>query len=107
MRRATMTLIALGGTALVLPLVAFAAVTDNPGAGLQPGRERIPGAEVFLGTVSSPSGYPLRTFVTRPTSARGKVPVIFMVGWLSCDSVEAPKGPEDGFMQLFFDLASH
>src|SRR5713226_6149465 len=28
------------------------------------------------------------------------------VGWLSCDSVEVPKGPEDGFMQLLFDLAS-
>jgi alpha-beta hydrolase superfamily lysophospholipase len=25
---------------------------------------------------------------------------------LSCDSIEAPKGPEDGFTQLLFDLAS-
>jgi len=101
-----MTLVAIGGTTLILPLIAFAAVTEDAGSGLQPGRERIPGSEVFLGTVFSPTGYPLRTFVTRPQNTKARVPVIFMVGWLSCDSVEAPKGPEDGFMQLLFDLAS-
>ncbi len=59
-----------------------------------------------MGTVQSPNGYALRTFITHPQGAKGKLPAIFMVGWLSCDSVEAPKGPEDGFAQLLFDLAS-
>ncbi len=81
-----MTLVAIGGTTLILPLIAFAAVTEDAGSGLQPGRERIPGSEVFLGTVFSPTGYPLRTFVTRPQNTKARVPVIFMVGWLSCDS---------------------
>lgn len=73
---------------------------------LQPGREHIPGAEVFLDTVQSPAGYPLRIFVTRPQRApAGKLPVLFEVAWLSCDSTEQPKGPEDGFTQLLWDLA--
>jgi len=85
---------------------SFCALAQDGGLGLKPGRERIPGVEVFLDTISSPSGYPLRTFITRPHQAKGRLPVVFVVGWLSCDSVEAPNGPEDGFMQLFFDLAS-
>jgi len=72
---------------------------------LQPGRERIPGAESLMGVVKSPAGYPLRVFVTRPQNATGKLPVIFVAAWLSCDSTEAPKGPSDGFTQLLFDLA--
>lgn len=91
---------------LLLLLMASVAAAQSSNSGLQPGREHIPGAEVLMGTVPSKDGYPLRTFITRPPGARAKLPVIFMVGWLSSDSVEAPKGPEDGFMQLFFDLAS-
>jgi pimeloyl-ACP methyl ester carboxylesterase len=87
-------------------LIPVAAAAQASNSALQPGREHIPGAEVLLGRVQSKEGYSLRTFITRPHGAKGKLPVIFMVGWLSCDSVEAPKGPEDGFMQLFFDLAS-
>ena len=74
---------------------------------LTPGREPIPNAQVFLSTVNTPAGFPVRIFITRPKNAVGKVPVIFMVGWLSCDSVEAPQGAMgDGFIQLLFDLAS-
>ncbi len=87
--------------ALLLLLAGVAA-----GQQLQPGREHIPGAETFMGTVQSSAGYPLRIFVTRPKGAAGKLPVLFAVGWLSCDSVEAPAtGPEDGFTQLPWDLA--
>src|SRR5437899_1433453 len=66
------------------------------------GREKIPGAEVFAGTVQG-----LHVFVTRPAGATGRVPVLFEVAWLSCDSVEQPNGPEDGFTRLIRDLAAH
>jgi pimeloyl-ACP methyl ester carboxylesterase len=89
---------------LLLVSITVLAQSNSP---LQPGREPIHGADVFLGSVQSHEGYPVRSFVTRPQGAKGKLPVIFVVGWLSCDSIEATKGPEDGFMQLFFDLASH
>jgi pimeloyl-ACP methyl ester carboxylesterase len=72
---------------------------------LAPGREQIPGAESFVGSVRTPEGYALRAFITRPRGAVGKLPVLFEVAWLSCDSVEQPKGPEDGFTQLLWDLA--
>ncbi|MCA1827663.1 MAG: hypothetical protein ABR567_10095 [Myxococcales bacterium] len=68
---------------------------------LLPGREKIPGAEVFSATMQG-----LHVVVTRPR-ATGKVPILFEVAWLSCDSVEQPKGPEDGFTQLIWDLAAH
>jgi pimeloyl-ACP methyl ester carboxylesterase len=48
----------------------------------------------------------LEVFLTRPKGARGKLPVLFEVAWLSCDSVGQPKGVEDGFTQLIWDLAS-
>src|SRR5262245_8965133 len=86
---------------VVLLLLFTTASAQN----LQPGREQIPNAESFRGTVQSPAGYPLRVFVTRPQNISGKLPVIFVAAWLSCDSTEAPKGPTDGFTQLLFDLA--
>lgn len=42
--------------------------------------------------------------MTRPRSAAGKVPTIFFVGWLSCDSVEYPDGEKDGFGAIFWRL---
>lgn len=75
-------------------------------AQLQTGREHIPGAEVFTGTMPTDAGSRLAFFVTRPRNTAGKLPVIFEVAWLSCDSVEQPNGPEDGFTQLLWDLAS-
>ncbi|HEY8716562.1 MAG TPA: alpha/beta hydrolase, partial [Candidatus Acidoferrum sp.] len=49
-------------------------------------------------------GDKLRTFVTRPKNATGKVPTIFMVDWLSCDSMEYAKGETDGFGALMLRL---
>lgn len=93
---------------LFVPLLLVSLIPLQPAASqnLLPGRERITGADVFRGSVQAPGGYALRTFITRPQHASGKLPVIFMVGWLSCDSVEQPNGPEDGFIQLLTDLAS-
>lgn len=90
-----------------LTLVAFLLLTCAfAQSDLRPGDERIPNAEVFTRTIQSPSGYSLETYITRPKNATGKLPVIFETAWLSCDSVQQPKGPEDGFTQLIWDLAS-
>jgi pimeloyl-ACP methyl ester carboxylesterase len=63
-------------------------------------RERFQNSEVLHDWVSNERGDKLRTFVTRPKNAAGKVPVIFFVGWLSCDSMEYPDGETDGFGAL-------
>ena len=88
----------------ILLIITFA-LNGSQAQRLQVGREQIPGAEVFVGSIKSAEGYPLGVFLTRPQGLKGKLPVIFEVAWLSCDSVEQPKGPEDGFTQLLWDLA--
>jgi pimeloyl-ACP methyl ester carboxylesterase len=42
-----------------------------------------------------PDGKRLRSIVTKPRDAKGRLPVIFLAGWLSCDSVEAPADTKD------------
>jgi len=56
------------------------------------------------GWVTNPKGQRIRTIVTRPKNAVGKVPVIFFVGWLSCDSVEYVNGETDAFGAIFWRL---
>ena len=92
--------------ALPLFLALFPFIAIPVRAQLQPGQEKIPGAEVFSGTIQSSAGFPLTVYVTRPKNSQAKLPVIFEVAWLSCDSVAQPKGPEDGFTQLLWDLAA-
>ena len=75
------------------------------GQQLRAGREHISGAESLMGSLPTPAGFAVRVFVTRPEKASGKLPVIFVAAWLSCDSTEAPNGPTDGFTQLLFDVA--
>src|SRR5260370_41069933 len=61
-------------------------------------------ADVLYDWVTNSKGEKLRTLVTHPRSAAGKVPVIFFVGWLSCDSMEYPMGETDGFGALILRL---
>jgi pimeloyl-ACP methyl ester carboxylesterase len=67
-------------------------------------REHFANADVQYDFVSNSRGDKLRTFITRPKNATGKVPVIFFVGWLSCDSVEYASGETDGFGALMLRL---
>lgn len=60
-------------------------------------REQFQNADVTYGWAQDSAGHKLRTFVTRPKNAAARVPAIFFVGWLSCDSVEYPDGETDPF----------
>jgi pimeloyl-ACP methyl ester carboxylesterase len=64
-------------------------------------RETYPNVEVIYDSVTTPHGERLRTIITKPHGERGKLPVIFVAGWLSCDSVEAPpdKQPDPGVVR--------
>ena len=67
--------------------------------------EKFSNADVVLDGVEGAHGQLLRTVITRP-HASGKLPAVFVVGWLSCDSVEYPYGPgNDGFGILLTRLA--
>jgi alpha-beta hydrolase superfamily lysophospholipase len=67
-------------------------------------REQFRNAEIAYDWVTNSQGQKIRMFVTKPKSASGKVPAIFFVGWLSCDSVEYPDGEIDGFGAIFWRL---
>ena len=61
--------------------------------------------DVIYGSVAGAKGERLRTIITRPKNATGKLPVIFVAGWLSCDSVEAPNDTTDATSLVFRALA--
>lgn len=64
-------------------------------------REHFEHASVQYDWVTNAHGEKLRTFVTRPNNLSGRVPAIFFVGWLSCDTMESPNpSPDDGFGTL-------
>ncbi len=52
-----------------------------------------------------PDGKRLRSIITKPREAKGKLPVIFLAGWLSCDSVEAPADTKDATGLILRGLA--
>src|SRR6516164_2021250 len=65
---------------------------------VSPRREHFPNADVLYDWVTNSRGEKLRTFITHPKSVSGKVPAIFFVGWLSCDTMESPDPrADDGF----------
>jgi hypothetical protein len=69
-----------------------------PALGQTPNREHFENAEVLYDWVTNHRGEKLRTFITHPKATPGKVPGIFFVGWLSCDSMEYPDpNTRDGF----------
>jgi pimeloyl-ACP methyl ester carboxylesterase len=75
--------------------VAAAAELPRKGGAI----ESYPGIKVELGQVTAADGTQLRSIVTRPSAATGKLPAVFFAGWLSCDSMEAPNDA-DGFAAL-------
>jgi pimeloyl-ACP methyl ester carboxylesterase len=68
-------------------------------------RETYPNVDVIYDSVTAPDGNRLRTIITKPRNTKGKLPVIFVAGWLSCDSVEAPAGTKDESGLVFRGLA--
>jgi pimeloyl-ACP methyl ester carboxylesterase len=68
-------------------------------------RESYPNVDVIYDSVTTPHGERLRTIITKPHDAKQKLPVIFVAGWLSCDSVEAPADTKDASGLVFRGLA--
>lgn len=69
-------------------------------------REVIEGVEVTYGSVVTGRGHRLRTIITKPSGATGRLPAILFVQWLSCDSVEVLNNPSDGVERTLRALAS-
>jgi dienelactone hydrolase len=70
-----------------LPRVGAKPLEDHPGIDTEY-------AELDVG------GARLRTIVTRPAGAAGRLPAIQFLQWLSCDSVEIPPDASDGWNRM-------
>jgi pimeloyl-ACP methyl ester carboxylesterase len=97
------------GYAAAALLLACVALGDSQADTLprKPGTkdESYPGVSVTYDLVRDDSGRRLRLILTHPQPARTRVATLFVVGWLSCDSVEAPPGTTDATQLLFQSLA--
>ncbi|HMF47682.1 MAG TPA: alpha/beta hydrolase [Candidatus Saccharimonadales bacterium] len=67
--------------------------------------ETYPNVDVIYDSIVAPQGERLRTIITKPRNAKEKLPVIFVAGWLSCDSVEAPADTKEATGIVFRGLA--
>ena len=97
----------LGFRVLLLVLLALPATVraDDLSRKSKTPRESYPNVDAIYDFVTAPDGKRLRTLVTKPRNAKGKLPVIFVAGWLSCDSVEAPADTKDESGLVFRGLA--
>jgi len=68
--------------------------------------ETYPNVDVTYDTVVAPNRQKIRAIVTRPHESKGKLPVIFLTGWLSCDSVEAPENTKEASNLAFRALVT-
>ncbi len=70
--------------------------------------ESYPGVTVLYDAIRDGSGHLLRVIATHPDdrNRRGaRYPVLFVVGWLSCDTVEAQPGTADGTQRMLQSMA--
>jgi pimeloyl-ACP methyl ester carboxylesterase len=67
--------------------------------------ESYPGVVVRYDTIRDAKGQRLRLIVTHPRTEGARFPTIFVVGWLSCDSVEAPPGTADATQLVMQSIA--
>lgn len=62
--------------------------------------ETHPGLDTRAGTLVTRDGTRLRTITTRPSQARGPLPAVLFVQWLSCDSIELAPDADDGWARM-------
>jgi pimeloyl-ACP methyl ester carboxylesterase len=90
---------------IVLGVATIASAEELPRKAKLP-RENYPNVDVIYDSVKvAEDGNRLRTIITKPRGAKTKLPVIFVAGWLSCDSVEAPANTKDETGLVFHALA--
>jgi pimeloyl-ACP methyl ester carboxylesterase len=69
-------------------------------------RDEIAGLEIVYTQISNPHGIRQRAIISRPSGTNSRLPAMLFVPWLSCDSVESPKGPAPGIDELLYRLAA-
>jgi dienelactone hydrolase len=68
--------------------------------------ESHPGLDTQYGELLPGDGARLRTIVTKPQGATGRLPAVLFVQWLSCDTIELRPGAQDGWSVMLRRLIS-
>jgi dienelactone hydrolase len=68
--------------------------------------ESHPGLKTEYGELLPGDGARLRTIVTKPERATGRLPAVLFVQWLSCDSIELRPNAQDGWSVMIRRLIS-
>jgi pimeloyl-ACP methyl ester carboxylesterase len=93
----------------LMGLVAQASNTAPLQRQVEPDKnEHYPGVTVVYDSIRDTAGHRLRVIATHPEipkRAERRFPVIFVVGWLSCDTVEAPPGAQNGTQRMLQAIA--
>lgn len=69
-------------------------------------REAYADADVIYTRVTDAKGQRLRLTITKPKNTTGKLPVVFIAGWLSDNPVESPSLFQDEISRIFRGLAN-
>ena len=68
--------------------------------------ESHPGLDTEYGELLPGDGARLRTIVTKPQGATGRLPAVLFVQWLSCDTIELRPNAQDGWSVMLRRLIS-
>lgn len=105
-RQSRSMVLALVAALLLIPRLGAADDVSLPrknGGG--PGKdEAYPRVIVLYDAIRDAAGHRLRLIATHPDHP-ARHPVIFVVGWLSCDTIEAPPGTTDGTQRMLQAVA--
>src|SRR5438045_8431227 len=77
------------GSTIAFVLIAATLCAEELPRKAKTPRENYPNVDVIYDFVTASDGKRLRTIITKPRHAKAKLPVNFVAGWLSCDSIEA------------------
>ena len=92
-------------SAIVFLAITAAVCAEELPRKVKGSRESYPNVNVIYDSVTMSDGKHLRSIITKPRDAKKKLPVIFLTGWLSCDSVEAPADTKDATGLILRGLA--
>ena len=67
-------------------------------------REAHPDLDVRYESATAGPGFAVSMIVTQPKGG-GRLPTLVFIPWLSCDAVDYPKGPVDGWSRTLLELA--
>lgn len=90
------TIVARRGTKVFTKQVVFAPVE----------KESYQGIDVTYGSIVNDYGIRQRYILTKPSKAKGKLASIFVVGGLSCSSIESTPGRSSNYIRVLRDLVT-